>query len=181
MGFAAKIDPKELKALVDAGKRNKEIAEHFGVTSGAVSQAVKRLQVALAATAATQMIAPPTRKTPVSLQAAGGLVKKRNKAMEILAELANKVNDELTWIETNIPQTQDSEYRAWLEQKLKYMAEVRKVVSAMADVGTKLYQINVVEQALVVMLEEIGCESADLQKRIRDRLARSCIYLPILG
>ena len=181
MASTGKIDVRELERLLSEGKRTKDIAQHFGVTTGAVSQAKRRLGVAVAAVAATQMTAPPVRVTPVAVQAAGGIVEKRNQAMEILAELASKVNRELSWIEDTIPPGMDGEYRQWVEQKLKHVAEIRKVVTAMADVGSKLYQVSVVEQALRVMLEEIGHESPECKRRIRDRLARCSINLPMAG
>ncbi len=45
----------------------------------------------------------------------------------------------------------------------------------MADVEYKLHHVGVVEKALLIMFEEIGNESKECQKRIRDRLERSQI------
>jgi hypothetical protein len=151
------------------------------VTTGAVSQAVRRLQVALAATVATRVVSPATRVTPVSLQAAGEIVKKRNRSLEILERMANKIADRLVWMEQNVPQENGAEYRQWLEQMVKHEAEIRKIVSTAVDAATKIYNVALVEQALVITLEEIWSESPECQKRIRDRLARANIHFPVLS
>jgi IS30 family transposase len=176
-----KIDQKELRRLLDEKKTNKQIAEHFGVTPGAVSQAVRRLEVALAATVATRVIAPPTRVTPVALQAAGEIVKRRNRSLEMLEKRMNKLDGHLLWIEQTVTPANDGEYRQWLEQIVKHTAEIRKIITAAVDAATKIYNMTMVEQALIVTLEEIKSESPECQKRIRDRLARANIHFPICG
>lgn len=51
----------------------------------------------------------------------------------------------------------------------------------MADIRAKIYNVEKVEKALLIMYEEIGKESIDCQKRIRDRLKRAAIYLELNG
>ena len=171
------IKPEALEKLIAQGLKKVEIARHLGVSSTAVTKAIRKYGLTIAMIAATGKAAAPAR----TVYQVGGVVEKRHRALEILAELANKVKDELHWIEESIPRTQDAEYREWLEQKLKFMAEIRKVIVSMADVGYRLYQVAAVEQALKIMLEEIGRESVECQTRIRDRLARANINLPVVG
>jgi hypothetical protein len=45
----------------------------------------------------------------------------------------------------------------------------------MADIEYKLHHVEIVEKALLIMFQEIGNESKECQKQIRDRLERSQI------
>ncbi|MFC1891860.1 hypothetical protein ACFLZT_05650, partial [Thermodesulfobacteriota bacterium] len=82
-------------------------------------------------------------------------------------------------IEKEVPPKTDADYRDWQNQKLKFAAEMRKLISGMADISYKLYQANEISEILRIIDEEIGCESEECQKRIRDRLqSRQNIRFP---
>lgn len=159
MATPQKIDLVELDRLINEDKSTSEIARHFGCTPGAVSQAKRKLGVAVAKDAAT-------RAAPV-------LVERKQTAMDRLLNLADRCDEELEWIKEAVPPTTDEEYRHWQGVKIKHVAEIRKLISAMGDIRFKMYQVEKVERALKIMFEEIGNESKECQKRIRDRLERS--------
>jgi len=167
MATPAKIDPKELHQLIYDGKSTSEIAEYFGCTPGAVSQAKRRLGVAIAHNTAT-------RHAPA-------LADKRQTAMDRLMDLADRCNEELAWIEETVPPSTDKEYQQWQAMKIKHTAEIRKLISAMADIRVKIYHVETVEKAIKIMFEEISNESPECQKRIRDRLERCSINFPLDG
>jgi transposase len=164
----AKINPQVLDQLITEGKSTSEIAAHFGCTPSAVSQAKRKLGVAVACEA-------------TALKHAPALVEKKQTAMDRLLSLADKCREELNWIEQEVPPSKDDEYRQWQDTKIKHVAEIRKLITAMADIRVKIYHTETVEKGLRVMFEEIGNESQECQKRIRDRLRKSSIYLELDG
>ena len=89
--------------------------------------------------------------------------------------MISRCNGELNWIQDSVEQDSDSNYRSWQEVALKHVAEIRKLVSTIADIEYKLHHVDVVEKALLIMFEEIGSESKECQKRIRDRLEKASI------
>lgn len=160
-----KIDRAVVRGLRDQGYQVVEIAEKLGVTKGAVSKALKemRLEIARSATAVAPRYAA-----------------RKDAASEHLMYLMDRARQELQWIEDSVVPEADEEYRAWQDQKLKFAAEMRKLVSAMGDVAYKLYQANEVAEVLKIIEEEIGHESPGCQRRIRDRIqARRAARFPI--
>ena len=85
---------------------------------------------------------------------------------------ADKARKELEWIESSVPPKADADYRSWQDQKLKFAAEMRKLISAMSDIAFKLFKAEEVNEILNIIDQEIGCESTECQQRIRDRIRR---------
>jgi hypothetical protein len=181
MGTPLKVNPVELHKFLGEGKSTKDIAKYFGCTPGAVSQAKRRLGVAVVKASAERnhnSNQPATsRKRPLnaSAKAAPIIIKNADDAKLQLSNLISRCNDELNWIQDSVEQESDSNYRSWQEMALKHVAEIRKLVSVIADIEYKLHHVDVVEKALLIMFEEVGRESKECQKRIRDRLERSSI------
>ncbi len=168
MATPAKIDLDALDQMITDGKSTGEIAAHFGCTPGAVSQAKRRIGVAVANEAG-------------SLRHAPALTEKRQNAMDRLMDLADRCNNELAWIEEAVPPSTNEGYQQWQAMKIKHTAEIRKLISAMADIRVKIYHAETVEKAIKIMFEEIGNESPECQKRVRDRLERCSINFPLDG
>jgi predicted transcriptional regulator len=168
MATPLKIDPIKLNELLNEGKKTKEIAEIFKCSPGAVSQAKRRLAVAVTMATATKRRDAATKAAPL-------IINNAEDAKRQLSNLICRCNDELAWIQDSVKQEAVGDYRAWQETAIKHVAEARKLISAMADIEYKLHHVSVVEKALLIMFEEIGNESKDCQKRIRDRLERSQI------
>jgi hypothetical protein len=152
-----KIDYVKVKELRDAGMKGIDIAKKLGVTRGTISKALKKMghEVARAA-----VVAAPKYE------------KRRDAATKHLLYLADKAKGELDWIEKTVPPMNSDEYREWQNQKLKFAAEMRKLISTMADIGYKLFQVEEVNEVIRIIDEEIGCESEECQKRIRERIQR---------
>ena len=131
------------------------------MSEAAISKAVRRFNVTIARDVATKH--------------APEFVNKRETAMDRLMNLANACEDELKWIAETVPPSKSTGYQVWQDQKIKHVAEIRKLISAMADIRVKIYHVESVEKALKVMYQEIGNESLECQKRIRDRLQRASI------
>jgi hypothetical protein len=171
MATPLKIDPVKLNKLLNDGKKTKEIAGFFKCSPGAVSQAKRRLGVAVVKASAEKKVG----RRDASTKAAPIIIKNTDDAKRHLSALITRCNNELEWIQDSVEQTADGDYRAWQETAIKHVAEARKLISAMADIEYKLHHVEIVEKALLIMFQEIGNESKECQKQIRDRLERSQI------
>jgi hypothetical protein len=69
-----------------------------------------------------------------------------------------------------VPAKNTKEYRDWQDQKIKFAAEMRKLIKEVGDIGYKLYQAQHTEEVLSIIVEEIGHESRACQKRIYERI-----------
>ena len=151
------IDREQVKKLHDTGLGVVEIADKLTVSKGSISKILKQMGIYV---------------TRAAVEVAPEYVEKKDAASDHLLFLAEKARQELVWIETTVPPKDDAEYRSWQDQKIKFSAEMRKLISAMADIGYKLFQANEVAEALRIIDEEIGNESIECQQRIRERLQR---------
>ena len=152
-----KLDYGKAKALSDKGMKGIDIAKKFGVTKGTVSRALKIMGA---------------ERAKAVMPAAIKYEAKQDAATTHLLYLADKAKTELDWIEDTVPPANNAEYREWQNQKLKFAAEMRKLIAAIGDIGYKLFQSGEVAEVLRIMDEEIGLESKDCQERIRDRIQR---------
>jgi len=171
MATPLKIDPLKLNELLAEGKKTKEISSYFKCSPGAVSQAKRRLGVAVVKASAEKKVG----RRDASTKAAPIIIKNTDDAKRHLSALITRCNNELEWIQDSVRKETDITYRGWQETAIKFVAEARKLISAMADIEYKLHHVGVVEKALMIMFEEVGNESKECQRRIRDRLERSQI------
>lgn len=105
--------------------------------------------------------------------------RKKDAATHHLLYLADKAKKELDWIESSVPPEDSPEYRDLQNQKLKFAAEMRKLISAMADIGFKLFHIEEMNEIIRIILEEINHESPECQRRIREKIrARRNLRFP---
>ncbi|MBC2712425.1 MAG: hypothetical protein HGJ94_16010 [Desulfosarcina sp.] len=179
MATPLKINHLELAKLLEKGWPNKKIAAHFGCSPGAVSQAKKRMGVAICHAAAIEksggVKCKAHRHHNAAIDAAPVLISNADDAKAQISTLISRCNDELNWIGAEVAREDKKEYRAWQEAAIKHVAEIRKLISALADIEYKLHHVGVVEKALLIMFEEIGRESPECQKRIRNRLEKASI------
>ena len=171
MATPLKIDPVKLNKLLNDGKKTKEIAGFFKCSPGAVSQAKRRLGVAGVKASAEKKVG----RRDASTKAAPLIINNADDAKRHLSALITRCNNELEWIQDSVKQEVDSDYRAWQETAIRHVAEARKLISAIGDLEYKLHHVQTVQKALLIMFKEIGNESKECQKRIRDRLEKSQI------
>ena len=164
----AKIDKVKLGELLAQGKSQAHCARIFNVSEMAISKAVRRFSITVA-------------KRVAGKKEARELVKRKITAMDVLMEDLLNLRDKLNWIEDNKPLTAKTMKQGWLDKVLGIIGESRRLVATMTDVRIKIYSVEKVEKALMIMYEEIGKESIELQKRIRDGLRRAAIDLELDG
>ena len=151
----AVLDYEKIRKLRDEGWKLARIANELDTTKGAVSKALKKMGRAV---------------TVAAIDAAPKYERKRDVATDHLLYLCDKARSELQWIEDSVPPSTTEDYRAWQDQKLKFAAEMRKLIAAIADVGYKLFQTEEVREILEIIDQEVGHESPECQKRIRNRI-----------
>lgn len=151
------LDYSKVAELHDQGLGVVAIAEQLGVTKGAVSKAIKKLG---------------REVTKCAVAEASTHHSQKNAATEYLFYLCNKARNELEWIEAEVEPAKTEDYRAWQDQKLKFAAEMRKLISAISDIGYRLFMSEEVAEILQIFDEELGLESPECQKRVRDRIER---------
>lgn len=159
------IDRIKVKELHDQGLKVIDITAKLGCGKGTISKILKQMGLNVAKSAVA--VAPK-------------YVEKKDAATDHLLFLADKAKSELEWIEKTVPPKNNSEYREWQNQKLKFAAEMRKIINAVADVGYKLFQMNEMVEVLKIIDQEIADEAPECQLRIRERLQqRRNIRFPI--
>ena len=155
-----KRKPLDLEAIAELhsqGLKVVEIAERLGAHKGNVSKALKRLDRDV-----TRCVVP----------AAVDQYEKKTALMESLFFFVSDYMKLYKSGREGKPPESVEQYAAWLDCQLKLGAESRKVVTAIADISYKMFQAEEVAEILRIMDEEIGLESPECQKRIRDRIER---------
>lgn len=161
-----KIDKPKLIEYLAQGKNQAECAQLFKCSPMAVSKALRRWNITMA-----KYVARKSQKETAYKRG----VKKKITAMDVLMEDLLDLRDKLNWIEENKPLSTRTMKQGWLDKVLFIIAESRRLVATMTDVRIKIYSVEKVEKALIIMYEEIGKENIDCQKRIRDRLREASI------
>lgn len=154
-GRPRQIDRDKVLELNDRGFGCSAIARELGCSKGSVSKILKALGVEV---------------VKANVQVATRYVEKKNTAADHLEHLANKLRDELDWIEETVPPDNTKEYRDWQDQKIKFAAEMRKLIRSMGDIAAKIFQAQHVEEVLAIVIEEVGVESPAARRRIVERL-----------
>jgi DNA-binding transcriptional regulator GbsR (MarR family) len=152
-----KTDIAKLHQLHGQGLGVTEMAKELGVSKGTVSKQLKKLNLNV---------------IKQGVHVARKIADKKDEVTDHLMFLVDKAKTELDWIESTVPPKDDSEYRAWQDQKIKFAAELRKTIGAISDIAYKMFQASEVKEILQIIDEEIGYESPECQKRIRERIQR---------
>jgi hypothetical protein len=151
------LDLRKIAELHGQGLRVAEIARRIGANKGNVSKALKKLDRDV-----TRCVVPAA-------------VEQYEKKTALMESLFFFVSDYMRLYKAGSkgkPPESAAEYAAWLDCQLKVGAESRKVITAIADISYKMFQAEEVAEILRIMDEEIGLESPECQKRIRDRIER---------
>ncbi len=151
-----KISLIQLEQLVSEGNGVSEIARKLGVTKGAVSKAIKRLNIAFT--------------KDVALRTAPKIADKKINAMTQLTKVNDLINDELNYIQTIIQTASGTERKELQAQQLKHVAEVRKQLGLLLNIAEALYNAEEVAAFQQIVLEEIGNAAPDVRDKILHRL-----------
>jgi len=174
-----KIDKLKLHRLLSSGKSQKEAAQVFGVTEGAISRVVKSLNISVVKNVALETAHKVVEKninTLAQLQKindhANGLLdllmrwnKGDNEAIQILESQVRKVKVKGT-------EEEISEYRFKdpRELSLKCMAEIRGQLNLQLDIFKTLYDVEAIAEFQKEVLTAIEEVSPDVRNTIIRRL-----------
>jgi transcriptional regulator with XRE-family HTH domain len=180
-----KIDRVKLNRMLKAGKSQKEIAQVFGVSEGAISKAKKELNVAVVKNVAMENAG---RIVDKNLNAIEQLQKINDYANEILDLLMrwNRGDDEaLQVLESQVTTKKvrvggQEEFIKELKLKdprelaLKAMAEIRGQLNLQLEIFKTLYDLKAVEEFQKEVLQAIGDVSPHVRDRIINSLKEKC-------
>lgn len=152
----SKIDKIKLSQMLRNGKSVKECAKYFSVTSGAISQVKKELNINVVKNVALENA---HRVVDKNLNAIDQLYKINEAANKLLDELAEKP-----------------------DLKLRVMAEIRNQLRLQLDIFQCLYDMKAVQEFQDEVLTAIGEADPDVRDRIirnlnQKRAIRSAISL----
>ena len=135
-----KIDKVKLNQLLRSGKSQREIAQVFDVTEGAISKAKKELNICV-----VKNVALENAHNIVSreLDAVGQLYKINEQANKLLDEMEGKP-----------------------DLKLKTMAEIRGQLRLQLEIFQALYDMKAVQEFQTEILQTIG----EVDKNVRDKI-----------
>jgi hypothetical protein len=168
-----KINVVKLNQMLRAGKSVRECASFFKVSSSAISQAKKNLNVAVVKNVALENA---HRVVDKSLNAIDQLQKINgyaNDLLDLLMRSSSGDGSALETLESKITdKKQDAEFKFKdrSEIALKAMSEIRGQLKLQLDIFQTLYDMKAVQEFQKEVLTAIGEESADVRDRIIKRL-----------
>ena len=173
------IDRVKLDQMLRKGKSQKEIAQFFGVTEGAISKAKKELKINVVKTVALERaheVADKNLNTIAQLQKINSYA---NELLDLLMRWNRGDNEALQILESQVKKVkvrgseeEVTEYRFKdpRELALKAMAEIRGQLNLQLDIFKTLYDVQAVAEFQKEVLTAIGEVSADVRNRIIQRL-----------
>jgi transposase len=175
----AKIDKVKLNQLLTAGKSQREVAQVFGVTEGAVSKAKKELNINVVKNVALENAHKVVDK---NLDAVAQLQKINQDANEILDLLMrwNRGDEEaLQVLESQVKKVRVRKTEKFVEEfkfkdprelALRAMGEIRGQLNLQLDIFKTLYDMQAVQEFQREVLEAIGEVEPDVRSKIIERL-----------
>ena len=133
-----------------------QIAKAMGVTKGAVSKALKRMEVGIT--------------KDVALRTAPQIANKKIDAMDQLTGINSSIQKELVYLEEQIDGASHEDRISLQNQKLRHTAEIRKQIGLLLTIVSTMYNAEEVSAFQRIVMEEIGHASPEVKQRILQRL-----------
>ena len=174
-----KIDRVKLNQLLKAGKSQREVAQVFGVTEGAISKAKRELNIAVVKNVTLESAHKVVDK---NLDAVAQLQKINKAANQLLDELMGKekVVQELATVINKINEGNPADVKGITKlvkqiildknTALKACQEIRGQLSLQLDIFKTLYDMEAVAEFQREVLETINEVDQDVKRRIIERL-----------
>jgi len=176
------IDRVKLDQMLRKGKSQKEIAQFFKVTEGAISRAKKELKINVVKAVALERaheVADKNLNTIAQLQKINSYA---NELLDLLMRWNRGDHEALQILESQVrkikvkgSEEEITEYRIKdpRELALKAMAEIRGQLNLQLDIFKTLYDVQAVAEFQKEVLTAIGEVSTDVRDRIIQRLKES--------
>jgi hypothetical protein len=162
---APKIDKVKLHRLLSGGKSQKEAAQVFGVTEGAISRVVKNLNIAVVKNVVLENAHKVVEKNLNTLDQLQKINAYANDLLDLLMRWNKGDSEALQILESQVrrvkvkgSEEQVTEYRFKdpRELALKAMAEIRGQLGLQLDIFKTLYDVEAVAQFQKEVLTAIG-------------------------
>ncbi len=174
-----KIDRVKLNQMLTAGKSQKEIAQVFGVTEGAVSKARKELNIAVVKNVSLERAHQVVEKNLNTVEQLQKINAHANEILDTLMRWSRGDKEALQILESQVrkvkvkgSEEEITEYRLKdpRELALKAMAEIRGQLSLQLDIFKTLNDLQAVAEFQKEVLTIIGEVDANVRDRIIQRL-----------
>jgi transcriptional regulator with XRE-family HTH domain len=171
--------------MLRAGKSQKEVAQFFGVSEGAISKAKKELNVAVVKSVVLENAHRVTNKTIDAVTQLQSINEKANSMLDelmgedkLIDRMVKAVQGAITYESEPVKQT--AYIRGIVKQitedrflALKAMQEIRGQLTLQLDIFKTLYDLEAVAEFQREVLNTIGEVSPDVRDRIIQRLKES--------
>lgn len=174
-----KIDRVKLNQMLTAGKSQKEVAQVFGVTEGAISKAKKELNIAVVKSVSLErahQVVEQNLNAVEQLQKINGYA---NELLDLLMRWNRGDKEALQILESQVrkvkvrgSEEEITEFRLKdpRELALKAMAEIRGQLALQLDVFKALHDLQAIAEFQKEVLTIIGEVSPDVRDSIISRL-----------
>jgi hypothetical protein len=186
------IDPGEVERLRSAGLNGAEIAKSFGVTEGAISKVLKKLNLAVKQ---HPILQDTTSIMEARLDMAGQLMKINNTANELLDLVMSWARGDKVALQVLESRIADKKVRvgdkiAWVKEfkmkdpreiALRAMAEIRGQIHLQMEIVQGIADMEEMAAFQKEVLDAIGSVSPEIRKQIIERLKERRFLRSTLG
>ena len=178
-----KIDRVKLNQMLNAGKPQKEIAQVFGVTEGAISKAKKELNINVVKNVAIENAHRVVDKNLNTIDQLQKINDYANELLDLLMRWQRGDEEALRILESqtrmvNVGSKKEPElvkeykFKDPRELALKAMSEIRGQLKLQLEIFQTLYDMKAVQEFQEEILTAIGDTAPDVRDRIIHNLAQ---------
>jgi len=174
-----KIDKVKLHRMLSSGKSQKEAAQAFGVSSGAISKVVKNLNIGVVKNVALETAHKVMGKNLNTLEQLQKINHDANELLDLLMRWNKGDSEALQILESQVrkvkvkgSEEEITEYRFKdpRELALRCMAEIRGQLNLQLDIFKTLYDVEAIAEFQKEVLSAIEEVSPDVRNTIIRRL-----------
>ncbi len=176
-----KIDRVKLNQLLNAGKSQREVAQVFGVTEGAISKARKQLNIDVVRNVALETAHKVVDKNLKTLDQLQKINAYANEVLDLLMRCTRGDDEALQILESQVrkvktckgrgaPVIKEYRFRDPRELALRAMAEIRGQLNLQLDIFRAMSDLETVREFQMEVLSAIAEASPELRDRIVKRL-----------
>jgi len=173
----AKIDKTKLSQMLKSGKSQRQIAQFFGVTEGAVSKAKKELNICVVKNLALENAHRVVDKNINAIDQLQKINDHANWLLDLLMNWQKGDGHALQVLETQVSTkkvrvgdqeefVREFKFKDPRELALKAMAEIRGQLKLQLEIFQCLYDLKAIQEFQTEVLTAIGEVDPDVRKRI---------------
>ena len=173
----AKIDKTKLSQMLKSGKSQRQVAQFFGVTEGAVSKAKKELNICVVKNLALENAHRVVDKNINAIDQLQKINDHANWLLDLLMNWQKGDGHALQILETQVSTkkvrvgdqeefVREFKFKDPRELALKAMAEIRGQLKLQLEIFQCLYDLKAIQEFQTEVLTAIGDVDPDVRKRI---------------